>query len=145
MVSQGYLERMRICMSTHAPLLNDHTPGLGVAVSVHMESENGLLLHRTADKDGNLSENANACNTMAFNGFYESAAWGESEPETQDIVKDAIRKEQVLQEITAAQDDLRALLTRVHSVQADVDKLTSENATLQVYIDNLTMQMAKRK
>ncbi|KAI6114485.1 hypothetical protein F5141DRAFT_1213691 [Pisolithus sp. B1] len=93
---------------------------------------------------------------------------GESQkPETQDIVKDAIRKEQVLQcvwpdlargfestklsspshtgEITAAQDDLRALLTRVHSVQADVDKLTSENATLQVYIDNLTMQMAKRK
>ncbi|KAI5988366.1 hypothetical protein EDD15DRAFT_2165575 [Pisolithus albus] len=82
---------------------------------------------------------------MAFNGFFESAAWGESEPQPQDIVKDAIRKEQVLQEITAAQDDLRALLTRVHSVQADVDKLTSENATLQVYIDNLTMQMAKRK
>ncbi|KAI6027806.1 hypothetical protein BKA83DRAFT_4233852 [Pisolithus microcarpus] len=82
---------------------------------------------------------------MAFSGFYESAAWGESEPEAQDIVKDAIRKEQVLQEITAAQDDLRALLTRVHSVQGDVDKLTSENATLQVYIDNLTMQMAKRK
>jgi len=38
-----------------------------------------------------------------------------------------------------------ALLARVHTVQGDVDKLTSENATLQVYIDNLTMQMAKRK
>ncbi|KAI6039666.1 hypothetical protein EDC04DRAFT_1657974 [Pisolithus marmoratus] len=87
----------------------------------------------------------NVFNTMAFNEFYESAAWGESEPETQDIVKDAIKKEQVLQEIAAAQDDLRALLARVHTVQADVDKLTSENATLQVYIDNLTMQMAKRK
>lgn len=37
------------------------------------------------------------------------------------------------------------LLTRVHGVQKDVDKLTSENATLQFYIDNLTMQMAKRK
>lgn len=89
---------------------------------------------------------ANTRNTrMAFNEFYESAAWGESEPETQDIVKDAIRKEQVLREIAAAQDDLKALLGRVHNVQADVDKLTSENATLQVYIDNLTMQMAKRK
>jgi hypothetical protein len=38
-----------------------------------------------------------------------------------------------------------ALLTRVKSVQGDVDKLTSNNATLQMYIDNLTMQMAKRR
>ncbi|KAG6333792.1 hypothetical protein ID866_5303 [Astraeus odoratus] len=82
---------------------------------------------------------------MAFNGYYESLAWGQPEPESRDIVKDAIRKEQVLKEIVAAQDDLRALLARVHSVQGDVDKLTSENATLQMYIDNLTMQMAKRK
>ena len=38
-----------------------------------------------------------------------------------------------------------ALLDRVHSVQGDVDKLLSENETLQMYIDNLTMQMAKRR
>jgi short coiled-coil protein len=38
-----------------------------------------------------------------------------------------------------------ALLARVKSVQGDVDKLTSGNATLQMYIDNLTMQMAKRR
>jgi hypothetical protein len=67
-------------------------------------------------------------------------------------------------EITAAQDDLRglcmttqalssadttlistALLSRAKAVQGDVDKLTSGNATLQMYIDNLTMQMAKRR
>lgn len=40
---------------------------------------------------------------------------------------------------------LLALLTRVHSVQTDVEKFASENATLQMYIDNLTMQMARRK
>jgi hypothetical protein len=38
-----------------------------------------------------------------------------------------------------------ALLTRAKSVQGEVDKLTSGNATLQMYIDNLTMQMAKRR
>ncbi|KAG9315697.1 hypothetical protein JVU11DRAFT_3344 [Chiua virens] len=82
---------------------------------------------------------------MALNGFEESTAWAISNADSGNIVKDAIRKEQVLKDIAAAQGDLRALLTRVHSVQADVDKLTSENATLQMYIDNLTRQMAKRK
>lgn len=67
-------------------------------------------------------------------------------------------------DITSAQDNLRgmllcatvsytsdsvsthaALLARVKSVQGDVDKLSSENETLQMYIDNLTMQMAKRR
>lgn len=37
------------------------------------------------------------------------------------------------------------LLDKVKSVESDVDKLTSGNATLQMYIDNLTMQMAKRR
>ena len=32
-----------------------------------------------------------------------------------------------------------ALVTRVHSVQTDIDKLTSENTILQTYIDNLMM------
>ncbi|KAH0832125.1 terpenoid cyclases/protein prenyltransferase alpha-alpha toroid [Lanmaoa asiatica] len=107
--------------------------------------------------------------SMALNGFEESTAWAISNTETGDIVKDAIRKEKVLKyvplipplvkpvqkqearfdtvhrDVTAAQSDLRALVTRVRSVQADVEKLTSENATLQMYIDNLTMQMARRK
>lgn len=39
----------------------------------------------------------------------------------------------------------KALLTKARSVQDDVDKLTSGNETLQMYIDNLTMQMAKRR
>jgi short coiled-coil protein len=37
-----------------------------------------------------------------------------------------------------------AILGRVTTVQSDVDKLKSGNETLQLYIDNLTMQMAKR-
>ncbi|KAH7915852.1 hypothetical protein BJ138DRAFT_1132414 [Hygrophoropsis aurantiaca] len=77
--------------------------------------------------------------------FIGTNSWGEPELQSGDIVKDAIRKEQVLKEISAAQDDLRALVSRVQAVQGDVDKLTSDNATLQMYIDNLTMQMAKRK
>ena len=66
-------------------------------------------------------------------------------------------------EIVAAQEDLRgwccpgfahmemvadpspAMIAKTKSVQADVDKLNSGNETLQMYIDNLTMQMAKRR
>ncbi|KAH7887042.1 hypothetical protein F5I97DRAFT_1872681 [Phlebopus sp. FC_14] len=83
--------------------------------------------------------------SFKIDGIEEPPAWGEPEPGSGDIVKDAIRKEQILKDIVAAQGDLRALVSRVHSIQKDVDKLASENATLQVYIDNLTMQMAKRK
>ena len=38
-----------------------------------------------------------------------------------------------------------AMLGRVDTVQKEVDKLVSENETLQMYIDNLTVQMAKRR
>jgi hypothetical protein len=38
-----------------------------------------------------------------------------------------------------------AMLAKVQSVQREVDKLTSGNETLQMYIDNLTVQMAKRR
>lgn len=37
------------------------------------------------------------------------------------------------------------MLAKVHAVQDDIEKLGSGNATLQMYIDNLTMQMAKRR
>ena len=68
-----------------------------------------------------------------------------------------------VREIIAAQEDLRgrshftctarcnrvdldtAMLAKAKGVQADVDKLVSGNETLQMYIDNLTMQMAKRR
>ena len=33
---------------------------------------------------------------MSFSGFDDPPAWGEPEPTTGDIVKDAIRKEQIL-------------------------------------------------
>ncbi|KAJ7095974.1 hypothetical protein B0H15DRAFT_827865 [Mycena belliarum] len=73
--------------------------------------------------------------------------WGgiASPPPAGDIIKDTLRKEQLLKEITASQQDLRTILDRVQTVQKEVDKLTSGNETLQMYIDNLTVQMAKRR
>lgn len=67
-------------------------------------------------------------------------------------------------EIASSQDDLRspfsllyqipssavdhlsfpAMLSRVQTVQKEVEKLAAGNETLQMYIDNLTVQMAKR-
>ena len=37
------------------------------------------------------------------------------------------------------------MLAKVQTVQKEVDKLVSGNETLQMYIDNLTVQMAKRR
>ncbi|KIJ53445.1 hypothetical protein M422DRAFT_154583 [Sphaerobolus stellatus SS14] len=78
----------------------------------------------------------------------DAAAWGGGQSfddvDEGDIVSNAIRKEKVLREIAAAQEDLRALLARAKAVQGDVDKLTSGNETLQMYIDNLTKQLARR-
>jgi len=56
-----------------------------------------------------------------------------------------MRKEQIIKDIVAFQDDLRVLIERVKAVEKDTDKLSSGNATLQMYIDNLTLQMAKRR
>ncbi|KAI0917275.1 hypothetical protein AcW1_007492 [Taiwanofungus camphoratus] len=84
--------------------------------------------------------------SFSYSPFDDTPAWGApNDSDSGDIVKDAIRKELLVKEIVAAQEDLRALLDRVKSVQGDVDKLCSENETLQMYIDNLTMQMAKRR
>lgn len=44
-----------------------------------------------------------------------------------------------------ADHEFQALLARVQAVQKDVDKLVSGNETLQMYIDNLTLQIAKRR
>ncbi|KAH8114571.1 hypothetical protein DFH11DRAFT_1595282 [Phellopilus nigrolimitatus] len=78
--------------------------------------------------------------------FDETAAWGAPvETSSADIVKDTIKKDQTIKEIIAAQEDLRVLMAKVQSVQGDIEKLGSGNATLQMYIDNLTMQMAKRR
>ncbi|CAE6339483.1 unnamed protein product [Rhizoctonia solani] len=76
-----------------------------------------------------------------------SAGWGA--PATQptlsnDTLKNTMKKEAVIKDIVAAQEDLRTLLGRVQTVQAEVDKLSSGNAMLQMYIDNLTKQIAKR-
>ncbi|KAG9096422.1 hypothetical protein FRC06_008675 [Ceratobasidium sp. 370] len=77
----------------------------------------------------------------------ELGGWGAPAPKrasSGDILKDAMKKETVIKDIIAAQEDLRALVGRVQSVQTEVDKLTSGNATLQMYIDNLTKQIAKQ-
>jgi len=75
----------------------------------------------------------------------DPAAWGAVSPRQGDIVRDAVMKEKVVKDIIAYQDDLRNMLSRIQSVQKEVDKLASGNETLQMYIDNLTVQMAKRR
>ncbi|KAI0300213.1 hypothetical protein BC826DRAFT_665638 [Russula brevipes] len=77
--------------------------------------------------------------------FDDQAGWGADVVTTGDVVKDAMRKEQLIKDIAAFQDDLRVLLDRVKAVEKDTEKLLSGNATLQMYIDNLTLQMAKRR
>ncbi|KAL1748047.1 hypothetical protein HDZ31DRAFT_30700 [Schizophyllum fasciatum] len=81
---------------------------------------------------------------MSFADLDESPAWG-PEPDSDDIVTSAIKKDKVLKEIAASQEDLRLLLTRVQTLQKEVEKLSGGNETLQMYIDNLTKQMAKRR
>ncbi|KAK0449293.1 hypothetical protein ARMSODRAFT_950653 [Armillaria solidipes] len=76
--------------------------------------------------------------------YDDAPGWGPSR-QAGDVVKDALRKEQLIKEIAASQDDLRTLYERAQAVQKEVDKLTSGNETLQMYIDNLTVQMAKRR
>ncbi|RPD62359.1 hypothetical protein L226DRAFT_611056 [Lentinus tigrinus ALCF2SS1-7] len=83
---------------------------------------------------------------MSFPGFPDDlSGWGVPTPSTGDIVTNAIKKEKLIKEIVTAQEDLRAMMAKAKGVQADVDKLVSGNETLQMYIDNLTMQMAKRR
>ncbi|KAI0000161.1 hypothetical protein BJV74DRAFT_146054 [Russula compacta] len=81
--------------------------------------------------------------------FDDQAEWGAPDVTTTtttgDVIKDAMRKEQTIKDIVAFQDDLRVLLQRVKSVEGDMEKLSSGNATLQTYIDNLTLQMTKRR
>ncbi|KIY44830.1 hypothetical protein FISHEDRAFT_50641 [Fistulina hepatica ATCC 64428] len=67
------------------------------------------------------------------------------EPSNADLLRDAMRKDALIKDIIASQGDLRTLLARVQTVQKEVDKLTSGNETLQMYIDNLTVQMARRR
>lgn len=90
---------------------------------------------------------------MSFSGFIpeeeeeESIGWGALSASVQetDLVSQAIRKEKIIKEIKAGQEGLQAMLAKVQAVQKDVDKLTSSNEMLQMYIDNLTKQMAKRR
>ncbi|KIM43391.1 hypothetical protein M413DRAFT_444215 [Hebeloma cylindrosporum] len=85
---------------------------------------------------------------MQFDDF-ERPAWGVVSPREGGgdlgLVRDTIKKEQVIKEILACQEDLKAMLDKVQTVQKEVDKLVSGNETLQMYIDNLTVQMAKRR
>ncbi|KAI0755003.1 hypothetical protein C8Q80DRAFT_1266526 [Daedaleopsis nitida] len=83
---------------------------------------------------------------MSFSGFADDLpGWGVAAPSSGDIVTNAIKKEKIIKEIIAAQEDLRAMMAKSKGVQTDCDKLVSGNETLQMYIDNLTMQMAKRR
>ncbi|KAJ3868804.1 MAG: hypothetical protein NXY57DRAFT_972801 [Lentinula lateritia] len=83
---------------------------------------------------------------MSFDSFNGPSAWAiPASSQPGDIVTEALKKEKVLKEIAASQEDLKALYSRVQSVQKEVNELHSGNETLQMYIDNLTVQMAKRR
>ncbi|KAF9481178.1 hypothetical protein BDN70DRAFT_876642 [Pholiota conissans] len=87
---------------------------------------------------------------MDFDEFDEQpAVWGVASPREGGadlgLVRETLKKEQVITDILAYQEGLRAMLAKVQSVQKEVDKLVSGNETLQMYIDNLTVQMAKRR
>jgi len=75
------------------------------------------------------------------------SAWDQAgstaKPISGNTVQDVVRKEQVIKELLAGQGDLRALVDKVKSTQADVDKMIADNATLHLYIDNLTKQIAQ--
>ncbi|GJF00266.1 hypothetical protein PsYK624_165500 [Phanerochaete sordida] len=83
--------------------------------------------------------------SFSLDSFEDPSGWGAPVQTEDDVVTAALKKEKTIKEIAAAQEDLRALLARVKAVQADVNKLASGNETLQMYIDNLTLQMAKRR
>ncbi|KAF8521051.1 hypothetical protein JB92DRAFT_2892708 [Gautieria morchelliformis] len=84
---------------------------------------------------------------MSFVPFGDTSAWSDSQAvdaDPGDIIANAMKKERVIRDIVAAQEDLKTLLSRIKTVQGEVDKLTSGNQTLQMYIDNLTKQLARR-
>ncbi|KAG8940735.1 hypothetical protein FRC04_005059 [Tulasnella sp. 424] len=85
---------------------------------------------------------APAVSRDAISSIQADAAAFSSSPS--DILKDTIRKEAVIKDILASQSDLRTLLARVKTVQGEVDKLQSGNATLKMYVENLTKQASKR-
>ncbi|KIP08119.1 hypothetical protein PHLGIDRAFT_23742 [Phlebiopsis gigantea 11061_1 CR5-6] len=83
--------------------------------------------------------------SLSLGSFDDDSGWGVPIQTEDDVVTAAIKKEKTIKEIASAQEDLKALLEKVKTVQADVNKLASGNETLQMYIDNLTLQMAKRR
>ncbi|KAG9227518.1 hypothetical protein CCMSSC00406_0000836 [Pleurotus cornucopiae] len=58
--------------------------------------------------------------------------WDIATPTTGDIVQDAIRKEKLIKDIIASQEDLRVMLERVKATDKEIKKLTTENETLQI-------------
>ncbi|KJA24057.1 hypothetical protein HYPSUDRAFT_214802 [Hypholoma sublateritium FD-334 SS-4] len=87
---------------------------------------------------------------MDYDDFDEQpAVWGVVSPREGGsdlgLVRETLKKEQVIKEILVSQEALRAMMSKVQTVQKDIDKLASGNETLQMYIDNLTVQMAKRR
>jgi len=87
---------------------------------------------------------------MDYDDYDEQpAVWGVASPREGGgdlgLVRETLKKEQVIKEILASQEALRAMMNKVQTVQKEIDKLASGNETLQMYIDNLTVQMAKRR
>merc|ERR1712093_596266 len=60
----------------------------------------------------------------------------------QDDLQTVLEKEKVIKDIMTTQEGLRALLDRINEVTDDIKKLSEENATLQIYLDNMTRNTA---
>ncbi|KAK0526288.1 hypothetical protein OC834_004857 [Tilletia horrida] len=80
-----------------------------------------------------LGNNANLAD------FTESIAWT---AETEPTAGEVIEKENLVKEVAAMQDSLRALLTRVNTVKDDCAKAESENEVLQTYVESVTKSLA---
>ncbi|KAH7103177.1 hypothetical protein BKA62DRAFT_768992 [Auriculariales sp. MPI-PUGE-AT-0066] len=79
--------------------------------------------------------------------FDPNAGWSAvaEPPAPRDYIKEAIEKEKLIKEIMATQGDLKVILDKVQAAEGECEKLSSGNATLQMYIDNLTKQIASRR
>ncbi|PWZ01382.1 hypothetical protein BCV70DRAFT_73088 [Testicularia cyperi] len=88
------------------------------------------------------SASAAASPIIPSDDFTESAAWT---AETQISANEVVEKDKLVREIMAMQDGLRALLTRVSTVQEDCKKAEADNEMLQTYIDTVTKSLAAKE
>ncbi|KAL7006234.1 hypothetical protein EMMF5_004120 [Cystobasidiomycetes sp. EMM_F5] len=71
----------------------------------------------------------------------EDDAW-KSTPSKHNDLESALEKEKTIKDIMSVQEGLKALLSRIEDVTEENQRLTDENATLQLYVENMTRNTA---